>query len=186
MYPSTCFNRSFANHAPTIKCFSFSLSSVPKAPSICLIFSQKKETTKLTQALFHVKKFSAFLSVHDGLALPQDPSFIILILQIMFQQGFSVPGIGVEKGIPMNQNYIKIVYTYVEIFLYKLGCWELLPQVILNSITRIFRIGQHTVTESADFGFIPDNSTTLTPPGSPGVSREAKLSTEFEFGSLVH
>ena len=43
----------------------------------------------------------------------------------------------------------------------------------------------HTVTESADFGFIPDNSTTLTPPGSPGVSREAKLSTEFEFGSLV-
>ena len=30
-----------------------------------------------------------------------------------------------------------------------------------------------------------DNSTTLTPPGSPGVSREAKLSTEFEFGSLV-
>ena len=43
----------------------------------------------------------------------------------------------------------------------------------------------YTVTESADFGFIPDNSTTLTPPGSPGVSREAKLSTEFEFGSLV-
>ena len=42
-----------------------------------------------------------------------------------------------------------------------------------------------TVTGSADFGFIPDNSTTLTPPGSPGVSREAKLSTEFEFGSLV-
>ena len=41
------------------------------------------------------------------------------------------------------------------------------------------------VTESSDFGFIPDNSTTLTPPGSPGVSREAKLSTEFEFGSLV-
>jgi hypothetical protein len=25
----------------------------------------------------------------------------------------------------------------------------------------------------------------LTPPGSPGVSREAKLSTEFEIGSLV-
>ena len=30
-----------------------------------------------------------------------------------------------------------------------------------------------------------DNSTTLTPPGSQGVSREAKLSTEFKFGSLV-
>ena len=46
-------------------------------------------------------------------------------------------------------------------------------------------LSTYTVTESADFGFIPDNSTTLTPPGSPGVSREAKLSTEFEFGSLV-
>ena len=30
-----------------------------------------------------------------------------------------------------------------------------------------------------------DNSTTLTPPGSPRVSREAKLSSKFEFGSLV-
>jgi hypothetical protein len=30
-----------------------------------------------------------------------------------------------------------------------------------------------------------DNSTTLTPSGSPWVSREAKLSTEFEFSSLV-
>ena len=30
-----------------------------------------------------------------------------------------------------------------------------------------------------------NNSTTLTLSGSPGVSREAKLSTEFEFGSLV-
>ena len=48
-----------------------------------------------------------------------------------------------------------------------------------------FQMPSFTVTESADFGFIPDNSTTLMPPGSPGVSREAKLSTEFEFGSLV-
>ena len=30
-----------------------------------------------------------------------------------------------------------------------------------------------------------NNSTILTPSGPPGVSREAKLSTEFEFGSLV-
>ena len=30
-----------------------------------------------------------------------------------------------------------------------------------------------------------DNSTTLTLSGSPGVYREAKLATEFEFGSLV-
>ena len=29
------------------------------------------------------------------------------------------------------------------------------------------------------------HSTTLTPQGLPGVSREAKLSTELEFGSLV-
>ena len=28
-------------------------------------------------------------------------------------------------------------------------------------------------------------STTLTPPGPPGVSKEAKSSTEFEFGSLM-
>ena len=31
-----------------------------------------------------------------------------------------------------------------------------------------------------------DNSTTLTPPGLQGVSREAKFSVEFQFGSLVH
>ena len=31
-----------------------------------------------------------------------------------------------------------------------------------------------------------NNSTTLTLPGPPGVSREAKSSTEFEFGNLVH
>ena len=30
-----------------------------------------------------------------------------------------------------------------------------------------------------------NNSTILTLPGPPGVSREAKSSTEFEFGSLV-
>ena len=30
-----------------------------------------------------------------------------------------------------------------------------------------------------------NNSATLTPSGPPGVSREAKLSTKFEFGSLV-
>ena len=29
-----------------------------------------------------------------------------------------------------------------------------------------------------------NNSTTLMPPGPPGVSREAKSSTEFEFGAL--
>ena len=29
------------------------------------------------------------------------------------------------------------------------------------------------------------HSTTLTPPGPPGVSREAKSSTEFKFGCLV-
>ena len=45
--------------------------------------------------------------------------------------------------------------------------------------------GGTTVTKQLIFFSIVYNSTTLTPPGSPGVSREAKLSTEFEFGSLV-
>ena len=74
---------------------------------------------------------------------------------------------------------------------------KLLKFSIQNRVTQKFHISliwpqlkfkgcnSITVTGSADFGFIPDNSTTLTPPGSPGVSREAKLSTEFEFGSLV-
>ena len=31
-----------------------------------------------------------------------------------------------------------------------------------------------------------NNFATLTLSGTPGVSREAKLSTKFEFGSLVH
>ena len=47
------------------------------------------------------------------------------------------------------------------------------------------RQGGATVTKQLIYFSNADNSTTLTPPGSPGVSREAKLSTEFEFGSLV-
>ena len=47
------------------------------------------------------------------------------------------------------------------------------------------RQGSATVTKQLIYFSNADNSTTLTPPGSPGVSREAKLSTEFEFGSLV-
>ena len=47
-----------------------------------------------------------------------------------------------------------------------------------------------TVTESADFGSILDNSTTRRPQCPQGPqdpqAREAKLSTEFEFGNLVH
>ena len=45
--------------------------------------------------------------------------------------------------------------------------------------------GSATVTKQPIIFSNADNSTTLTPPGSPGVSREGKLSTEFEFGSLV-
>ena len=48
------------------------------------------------------------------------------------------------------------------------------------------RQGGATVTKQLIIFSNADNSTTFTPPGSPGVSREAKLSTEFEFGSLVH
>ena len=47
------------------------------------------------------------------------------------------------------------------------------------------RQGGATVTKQLIYFSNADNSTTLMPPGSPGVSREAKLSTEFEFGSLV-
>ena len=50
------------------------------------------------------------------------------------------------------------------------------------------RQGSTTVTKQLIYFSNADNSTTLMPPGSPGspgVSREAKLSTEFEFGSLV-
>ena len=44
-----------------------------------------------------------------------------------------------------------------------------------------FSLEQYTVTESADFGFIPDNSTTLTPPGSPGCleKRNCPLSSNL-------
>ena len=45
--------------------------------------------------------------------------------------------------------------------------------------------GGATVTKQLIYFSNADNSTTLTPLGSPGVSREAKLTTEFEFGSLV-
>ena len=39
--------------------------------------------------------------------------------------------------------------------------------------------------QTAEIFSIADNSTTLTPPGPPGVSKEAKSSTEFEFGDLA-
>ena len=45
--------------------------------------------------------------------------------------------------------------------------------------------GGSTVTKQLIYFSNADSSTTLMPPGSPGVSREAKLSTKFEFGSLA-
>ena len=45
--------------------------------------------------------------------------------------------------------------------------------------------GGATVTKQLISFSNADNSTTLTPSGSPGVSREAKLSIELEFGPLV-
>jgi hypothetical protein len=45
--------------------------------------------------------------------------------------------------------------------------------------------GGTTVTKQLINFSNADNSTTLTSPGSPGVSSEAKLSTELEFGTLV-
>ena len=47
------------------------------------------------------------------------------------------------------------------------------------------RQGGTTVKKQLIYFSNADNSTTLTPPGSLQVSREAKLSIEFEFGSLV-
>ena len=47
------------------------------------------------------------------------------------------------------------------------------------------RQGGATVTKQLIYFSNADNFTTLTPPGYPGVSREAKLSTKFEVGSLV-
>ena len=47
------------------------------------------------------------------------------------------------------------------------------------------RQGGATIPKQLKYFSNANNSTTLTPPGPPGVSKEAKLSTEFEFGSLV-
>ena len=47
------------------------------------------------------------------------------------------------------------------------------------------RQGGVTVTKQLIYFSNADNFTTLMLLGSPGVSREVKLSTEFEFGSLV-
>ena len=47
------------------------------------------------------------------------------------------------------------------------------------------RQGGTTVIKQLIYFSNADNSTTLTPAGSPEVSREAKLSIEYEFGSLV-
>ena len=48
-----------------------------------------------------------------------------------------------------------------------------------------FSPGGTAIQKTAEFFSNTNNSTTLTLSGSPGVSREAKLSTEFEFGSLM-
>ena len=77
-----------------------------------------------------------------------------------------------------------------------LKLWLLtLTKTVFNDHTYKTDIGQHfhkfekihqggaTVTKQLIYFSNTDNSTTLTP---PGVSREANLSIEFEFGSLVH
>ena len=64
----------------------------------------------------------------------------------------------------------------------------ILIKVTLDNIfikVKKIRQGGATVTKQLIYFSNADNSTTLTPPGSPGVSREAKFSTEFKFGSLV-
>ena len=47
------------------------------------------------------------------------------------------------------------------------------------------RQGGATTTKQLKYFSNANNSTTLMPPGTPGVFKEVKLSSEFEFGSLV-
>ena len=79
----------------------------------------------------------------------------------------------------------------------KLWLLILMKTLFFNDHTYKTDIGQHfhrsekirqggaTVTKQLIYFSNADISTTLTLIGSPGMSREAKLSTEFEFGSLV-
>ena len=56
-------------------------------------------------------------------------------------------------------------------------------------IKHFFSPGGTNIQKTAEMFFSnTNNSTTLKPTGPPApvVSREVKLSTEFEFGSLVH
>ena len=55
-----------------------------------------------------------------------------------------------------------------------------------NIFIKVKKIRQDgaTVTIQLIYSSNADNSTSLTLPGSPGVSIEAKLSTKFEFGSF--
>ena len=79
--------------------------------------------------------------------------------------------------------HIVIVVVVFDIFVF-IGIFRKDPgikNIVLDAAMFYFRAFYHTsfkkieitVTGSADFGFIPDNSTTQTPSGSPGVSREA-------------
>ena len=63
----------------------------------------------------------------------------------------------------------------------------LLKATLDNIFIKVKKIRQGGATNTKQLIYFSnaDNSTTLMPPGFPGVSREAKLSTEFEFGSLV-
>ena len=64
----------------------------------------------------------------------------------------------------------------------------ILIKVTLDNIfirEKKIRQGGAIVTKQLIYFSNADNSTTLTPPESQGVSREAKLSTEFEFGTVV-
>ena len=50
---------------------------------------------------------------------------------------------------------------------------------------QIFSLGGANIQKPAEIFSNANNSTTLMPQGTPGVSKEAKLSSKFEFGSLV-
>ena len=105
--------------------------------------------------------------------------------------------------IPTNQFLVELFHNYgfKEWILVKdLKLWQFAPQknffdghtfkadiTLDNILIKVKKIclGDATNQKQMKYFSNTDNSTTLTFPGPPGASKETKLSTEFECGSLV-
>ena len=99
---------------------------------------------------------------------------------------------GLEKL--YNPSIIKAQIDFDNFEIVAISTWKiilLMTILIKFTLDNIFikvkkiRQGGATVTKQLIYFSNADNSTTLTPSGPPGVSREVKLSTDFDFGSLV-